>query len=75
MLYLKGGIIWWRLQCWWRCQARKAIRITSTIDTTSLLSFRPPGLQINPYVKLLPMLAGIGSPGTVQEVREGWAEG
>ena len=26
-------------------------------------------LQINPYIKLLPMLAGIGSPGTVQEVR------
>lgn len=26
-------------------------------------------VDINPYLKLLPMLMGIGSPGTVQEVR------
>ena len=29
----------------------------------------PLRLQISPYAKLLPMLAGIGSPGTLQEVR------
>jgi hypothetical protein len=28
-----------------------------------------PGADINPYLKLLPMLVGIGSPGTLQEVR------
>lgn len=36
------------------------------------LGFSPgfaPGSSISPYVKLLTMLAGIGSPGTVQEVR------
>lgn len=35
------------------------------------LGFSPgfaPGSDINPYVKLLTMLAGVGSPGTVQEV-------
>lgn len=35
------------------------------------LNFSPgfaPGSQLNPYVKLLTMLAGVGSPGTVQEV-------
>lgn len=35
------------------------------------LGFSPglaPELDVNPYLKLLPMLAGIGSPGTVQEV-------
>lgn len=35
------------------------------------LGFSPgfaPESNINPYVKLLTMLAGIGSPGTVQEV-------
>ena len=44
-------------------------------DPTSVcykaLGFSPgfaPGSDINPYVKLLTMLAGIGSPGTVQEV-------
>lgn len=25
-----------------------------------------PGLPVSPYLKLLPMLAGIGSPGTIQ---------
>jgi hypothetical protein len=38
----------------------------------SALGFSPgfaPGGDINPYLKLLPMLAGIGSPGTLQEVR------
>lgn len=37
------------------------------------LGFSPgfaPESNISPYVKLLTMLAGIGSPGTVQEVRE-----
>jgi hypothetical protein len=37
----------------------------------SALGFSPgfaPGADINPYLKLLPMLAGIGSPGTLQEV-------
>jgi len=29
-------------------------------------------LPINPYLKLLPMLAGIGSPGTIQEVLRGY---
>ncbi|KAK9812732.1 hypothetical protein WJX72_002816 [[Myrmecia] bisecta] len=29
-------------------------------------------LDINPYMKLLPMLMGIGSPGTVQEVLRGY---
>lgn len=35
------------------------------------LGFNPgfmPDVEVSPYVKLLPMLAGIGSPGTVQEV-------
>lgn len=35
------------------------------------LGFNPgfaPQLQVSPYVKLLPMLAGVGSPGTIQEV-------
>ena len=27
-----------------------------------------PDARISPYLKLLPMLAGIGSPGTLQEV-------
>ncbi|GLC39918.1 hypothetical protein PLESTB_001821700 [Pleodorina starrii] len=31
-----------------------------------------PELDVNPYLKLLPMLAGIGSPGTVQEVLRGY---
>lgn len=34
------------------------------------LGFYAPQADINPYVKLLAMLTGIGSPGTVQEV--GW---
>lgn len=36
------------------------------------LGFNPgfaAGTDVNPYLKLLPMLMGIGSPGTVQEVR------
>lgn len=36
-----------------------------------VLNFSPgfaPQLDINPYAKLVPMLAGIGSPGTLQEV-------
>ncbi len=28
-----------------------------------------PGARVSAYLKLLPMLAGIGSPGTLQEVR------
>eukprot|EP00775_Hariotina_reticulata_P002965 gene2965-3250_t len=39
------------------------------------LQFSPgfaPGANINPYLKLLPMLAGIGSPGTLQEVIRGY---
>ena len=28
------------------------------------------GLKINPYLKLLPMLMGIGSPGTIQAVSQ-----
>lgn len=39
------------------------------------LNFSPgfgPGLQISPYAKLLPMLMGIGSPGTIQEVFRGY---
>ena len=28
-----------------------------------------PDTKVSPYLKLLPMLAGIGSPGTLQEVR------
>ena len=27
-----------------------------------------PGMEINPYLKLLPMMAGIGSPGTLGDV-------
>eukprot|EP00882_Tetradesmus_deserticola_P017039 GHRQ01018226.1.p1 GENE.GHRQ01018226.1~~GHRQ01018226.1.p1 ORF type:complete len:297 (+),score=106.89 GHRQ01018226.1:869-1759(+) len=41
----------------------------------SALGFSPgfaPGADINPYLKLLPMLAGIGSPGTLQEVIRGY---
>ncbi|CAN0024828.1 unnamed protein product, partial [Discosporangium mesarthrocarpum] len=29
----------------------------------------PGGKKLNPYLRLLPMLAGIGSPGTIQEAR------
>ena len=29
-------------------------------------------MQISPYAKLLPMLMGIGSPGTLQEVVRGY---
>ncbi len=39
------------------------------------LSFSPgfaPSLEISPYAKLMPMLMGIGSPGTVQEVLRGY---
>eukprot|EP00955_Chlamydomonas_euryale_P084782 364003-Chlamydomonas_euryale.AAC.30 len=39
------------------------------------LGFSPgfaPDLQVSAYAKLLPMLAGIGSPGTVQEVIRGY---
>eukprot|EP00200_Dunaliella_tertiolecta_P001174 CAMPEP_0202363252 /NCGR_PEP_ID=MMETSP1126-20121109/15128_1 /ASSEMBLY_ACC=CAM_ASM_000457 /TAXON_ID=3047 /ORGANISM="Dunaliella tertiolecta, Strain CCMP1320" /LENGTH=277 /DNA_ID=CAMNT_0048957645 /DNA_START=242 /DNA_END=1075 /DNA_ORIENTATION=+ len=39
------------------------------------LGFNPgfmPDAQISPYAKLIPMLAGIGSPGTVQEVIRGY---
>ena len=35
------------------------------------LGFSPgfaPDANVSPYLKLLPMLAGIGSPGTIQEV-------
>ena len=32
--------------------------------------FLPDNTSINTYLKLLPMLAGIGSPGTIQEVRK-----
>lgn len=41
----------------------------------SALGFSPgfaPDLDISPYAKLLPMLAGIGSPGTIQEVLRGY---
>ncbi|KAJ1398058.1 hypothetical protein B484DRAFT_458591 [Ochromonadaceae sp. CCMP2298] len=31
-----------------------------------------PGAPVSPYLKLLPMLAGIGSPGTIQEVLRGY---
>jgi hypothetical protein len=31
-----------------------------------------PDADVSPYVKLLPMLAGIGSPGTIQEVLRGY---
>ncbi|EFJ49943.1 hypothetical protein VOLCADRAFT_89241 [Volvox carteri f. nagariensis] len=31
-----------------------------------------PDLNVNPYLKLVPMLAGVGSPGTVQEVLRGY---
>mmetsp|Transcript_2570 Transcript_2570/g.7700 ORF Transcript_2570/g.7700 Transcript_2570/m.7700 type:complete len:283 (-) Transcript_2570:1337-2185(-) len=31
-----------------------------------------PNAKVNPYLKLLPMLMGIGSPGTVQEVLRGY---
>ena len=27
-----------------------------------------PGMDINPYLKLVPMMAGIGSPGTLGDV-------
>ncbi|KAG5189392.1 AhpC/TSA antioxidant enzyme-domain-containing protein [Tribonema minus] len=33
--------------------------------------FQPP-VKVNPYLKLLPMLAGIGSPGTIQAVLRGY---
>lgn len=39
------------------------------------LEFSPgfaPDTPVNPYLKLLPMLAGIGSPGTIQEVLRGY---
>lgn len=31
-----------------------------------------PDVPVNPYLKLLPMLAGIGSPGTIQAVLRGY---
>ncbi len=31
-----------------------------------------PDVPLNPYLKLLPMLAGIGSPGTIQAVLKGY---
>ena len=37
------------------------------------LGFSPgfaPAAGVSPYLKLLPMLAGIGSPGTIQEVSQ-----
>jgi hypothetical protein len=43
-----------------------------TVSGRRALGFNPgfaPDMNISPYAKLLPMLAGIGSPGTVQEVR------
>ncbi|CAK0785934.1 hypothetical protein CVIRNUC_009147 [Coccomyxa viridis] len=39
------------------------------------LGFSPgfaPDADVSPYLKLLPMLAGIGSPGTIQEVLRGY---
>lgn len=36
------------------------------------LGFSPgfaPDANVSPYLKLLPMLMGIGSPGTIQEVQ------
>jgi hypothetical protein len=42
-----------------------------TGDCYKALGFSPgflPETDVNPYLKLLPMLMGIGSPGTVQEV-------
>ncbi|KAG2431344.1 hypothetical protein HYH02_013334 [Chlamydomonas schloesseri] len=44
-------------------------------DLYQALGFNPgfaPQLQVSPYVKLLPMLAGVGSPGTIQEVLRGY---
>lgn len=32
----------------------------------------PRGKKVNPYLRLLPMLAGIGSPGTIQAVLKGY---
>ncbi|KAG2423523.1 hypothetical protein HXX76_015271 [Chlamydomonas incerta] len=46
-----------------------------TADLYTALGFNPgfaPQLQVSPYVKLLPMLAGVGSPGTIQEVVRGY---
>jgi len=42
--------------------------------TYKALGFNPgfaPDAQVSGYLKLLPMLAGVGSPGTMQEVRIG----
>jgi hypothetical protein len=46
-----------------------------TGDLYTALGFSPgfaPDATISPYAKLLPMLAGIGSPGTIQEVLRGY---
>lgn len=43
-----------------------------TGDLYTALNFNrgfAPDAAISPYAKLLPMLAGVGSPGTIQEVR------
>ena len=46
------------------------LRADPTGELYAALGFSPgfaPDVQISPYAKLLPMLAGIGSPGTIQE--------
>jgi len=46
-------------------------RTDSTGAMYRALGFSPgfaPDAQVSPYLKLLPMLMGIGSPGTIQEV-------
>ncbi len=47
-----------------------------TGDCYKALAFSPgfaEGVGVDPYLKLLPMLMGIGSPGTVQEVGRAWS--
>ena len=70
------------LSRWYPVSMRKA-RHQTTIEVSSVagadatgqcykaLGFSPgfaPDADVSPYLKLLPMLAGIGSPGTIQEV-------
>ncbi len=51
-----------------RLAAHIAYQLTPNILSRCLLCRCSQDLDISPYVKLLPMLAGIGSPGTLQEV-------
>ena len=66
--------------CWDSCRlkgcqipkANKAVTADETGQCYKALGFSPgfaPDANVSPYLKLLPMLAGIGSPGTIQEVK------